>query len=46
MSPMALVKKKIRPFLSTGALYLAVRMTSINSKSKDKTKYQSVKKIC
>jgi len=44
ISPMALVKKKIRPFLSTGALYLAVRMTSINSKSKDKTKYQSVKK--
>ncbi|HRI84711.1 MAG TPA: polyphosphate kinase 1 [Ignavibacteria bacterium] len=40
ISPMALVKKKISPFLKTGALYLAVRMTSVN-KTKNKIKNKS-----
>ncbi|MBK8981602.1 MAG: polyphosphate kinase 1 [Ignavibacteria bacterium] len=47
ISPMALVKKKISPFLKTGALYLAVRMTSVNktkNKTKEKTKSKSSKK--
>ncbi|MDQ3019311.1 MAG: polyphosphate kinase 1 [Bacteroidota bacterium] len=42
INPILLVRKKLKPFLKSGTLYLAVKLSSANSKTKKRFKYALV----